>query len=474
MININNVLKEDYHKWQVKPYIYEKIDQEFKPILFGDFIRKVTSLAHYLINEGYQHKKIIIYGENSINWMIADLAITAYVGVSVTIDKESKEEDVRRFIQRLDVDAIFYSNKKKDIIDAIKKDYPIKYYSLDNIDDYLICSDDMFNFEDKDVDSVSKIVFSSGTTSMPKAVMLSLRNMFFGYDALQKRTPMNEHDKAYLFLPLHHTYAGIYNFLYSILSGIEIYLNRNLSEMASDFMMVKPTIFCGVPLIYERFYQATQDKVKLKYLFGPNMKYLFCGGALLNRDLRKFYREAGLNILVAYALSETASSFSIEYSGSTNLDSVGTLFEGMDAKIDNPDKDGIGEIVVKGDNVFLGYYDDPDLTKEVFDNDGYYHTGDLGYIIDNDLYYVKRKDKMICLANGENVSPKEIEDTFYKSYPFNKVKVFALDNILQAKFYVDGEIDIDKLVKEVNKSLSKHKKIRKYELIIDNLNKRFK
>lgn len=477
-MSLQEIIKEDYEKWGNRPFIYEKKEKEFVPITFQKFIENTLFLANALLKRGHQNQKILLYGENSIPWMITDIALLGYVGVSVTVNKEWKEEELSSIIQKLDIAAVFYSSKKKEIMDSLKQRYPdIPFYSLEE-DIYDLIEEgkreDLFAFPEKKEEELSKIVFSSGTTSFPKAVMLSLKNMLFGFPFLEKRAPMNEGDRDYLALPLHHTYAGIYNFLYAFLGGWEIYLCRDTKEMAEDFQKVEPTIFCGVPLIYERFYELTKEKSLLASLFGPKMKYLFCGGAAFSEEMRKFYQEAGLNLLEAYALSETASSFSIQYSGSKNTSSVGTVFEAIDVKIDAPDEKGVGEILGKGDNIFLGYYGEEELTRECFDEEGYFHTGDLGYLEGRELYYVQRKDSVLVLENGEKISPQEIAAYFYQAYPFTKIKVYQKDHLLQADFYVSNDEKVDDIISKVQEKLSTYKQIKKYQVIKDSLDTRYK
>ena len=200
--------------------------------------------------------------------------------------------------------------------------------------------------------------------------MLTQRNILCGWDNLYKRAPINENDICYLFLPLHHTYAGLCNFLYSTISGMKIYLCSDTKKIGEELQIVKPTVFCAVPLIYERFSKiASQTGKDLKTLFGGNIKYMFSGGAYFDENIRRQYKQAGLNMMEAYALTETSSIFSIQYSNSPNVKSVGTIFENIDVKVINSDENGCGELVVKGDNVCLGYYGNEKATKEAFDKD---------------------------------------------------------------------------------------------------------
>ena len=332
--------------------------------------------------------------------------------------------------------------------------------------------DDISNLNEKDYDECSKIVFSSGTTSNPKAVMLSLKNIFAGWEPLQRRTKFDDTDVIYLFLPLHHTYGNIYNFLYSFLSGLSIYLSSGVNNISSELLEINPTIFCAVPLIYRKFYEVAKDK--LIYAFGNRIKYLYCGGSYLDTEIRKYYKQVGLPLHEAYALTETASSFSIEYTNNDDFESVGTIFENIDVKIIDSDESGIGEIIVKGDNVCLGYANNEQMNKQNF-VDGYFKTGDLGYIKDNKLYLTGRKKKVLVGENGENVYIEEIINKLKElNQNINHAKIYFEDNQLCATVYVKEEIDVDSLFIEYNNNSLKKDKIHKYKMIIDNINSRLK
>ena len=231
MIKINKMLNEAYKKWKNKNFIYEKHGQEFIPITYGEFIKKSNSLANKLLNYGLKDNRILIFGKDSIDYMITDLAVLAYVGISVNINKQTKEEELSDVINKLKIDAIIYDKDKNQIINNLKNRFPNKIFLCmqDEITN-LNFLDKFYEFDEKNADQCSKIIFSSGTTSNPKGVMLSLRNIFHGWEPLQKRIPLCEDDIDYLFIPMHHTYGNIYNFLYSFLSGLSIYLCSGIVE----------------------------------------------------------------------------------------------------------------------------------------------------------------------------------------------------------------------------------------------------
>lgn len=486
-MKLRELMEQNYKKRKNVGYIYTKTDGKYTPVTFGELIENSAYLARALIDMGLSGERIIVYGENSVEWMTADLAIMAYVGVNIGIDKEWKYADVRNTISFLGARAVIFSSSKMETAKSLSEEFPdVKFISMS--DDFprliahgreLSAGKELFDFEEKSSDECIRVVFSSGTVSFPKAVMLSDRNIFSGWESLYRRAPMDESDVCYLFLPLHHAYAGIYNFLYSLISGMKIYLGTGAQNIAAELSEVNPTVFCGVPIIYRRIFEAVGgDYALLKRAFGSRVKYLFCGGAYLDEGIRKSYREAGLNLLIAYALSETGSSFAIEYSGSKNTESVGTVYEDIDVIIADKNENGEGEIRVKGDNVFLGYMNNEEATRKAFDKDGYFCTGDIGKLGDDgSLYLVGRKKRIILMENGENIYPENIEKRILeKCMNIGSVRVWLDKGALKATLYLKAQDNTDygKVIREVNAEGVKNERISDFETFLDSVEKRMK
>lgn len=471
MIQLKRLIKRDYEKWGDDPYVYEKKDGEnYSSKTFKEFIENTLKIADYLIKKGFKNKNIMTISENSSKLMEVDLAVSFYVGVSAVVSKEWKIDDLKDGIEELKPACLIYSKRYESMIEELKELYNITYICIDDIENDF--KKDFLNFDIKNYDKPAKIVFSSGTTGKSKAVKLSLRNVFAGYNSLKRRCPFNHNDSAYLSLPLNHTYASIYNFMYSLVAGYSLYLSTSVSNIGKELLETNPTIFCAVPLVYNNLLKAYGDNVDKA--FGKNIKYLFCGGAELSKETRKIYKDKHLNLMQAYALSETASSLTIAYPYSDDLESVGEIFEDIDVKIDSPDKDGIGEIIVKGDNVFLGYTDNS-LTKRVFDKDGYFHTGDLGIIKDGKIYLKGRKKKMLLTSNGENIIAESIENKIKeKSSKINDVKAYISQDKLAVNIYVTENDNYDELIEEYNNSAPKYEKIKYYKIYKDSIDTRLK
>lgn len=475
---LEQFLREDYEKWGSRNYLYEKKEGIFVPVTFACFIEKVNYLAAYLMAKGFAGKNIGIYGPNSIEWMISDVSVMCYVGCSVGFNKDWSYDNVVYSIDKSELSCMIYDERQGEIIDRLKEKYPdMTFISVqkdfeDCIAEGKALTEGLFTLEARPDDVPAKVVFTSGTTSFPKAVLLSVGNVFSGWRSLGRRVPVGVEDICYLFLPLNHTYGSIYNFIYSLVFGYEIYLAGSISEMAQEMMQIYPTIFSAVPIIYMRFYDASvSGGISLAALFGGRMKYLFCGGAKLYPEVRNAYKEAGMYMMNAYALSETSSGFSIDYPGEEDMDSVGTLFEDIDAVVLDPDEEGYGELAVKGDNIFIGYFKDEEATKAAFNGDGYFLTGDIGTIRNNKVYLRGRKDAQITLLNGENISVKRIEERVKEIHPsIVAVKPYMRENVLWVDIYVKeseapaDRADWEKLIDELNLNVSRYERIQKFNI----------
>ena len=478
MNTLDNFVKAAYSNWKEREYLHQLTQSGELCETFGGFVEKARALAAYLCGNGYAEKNIGIFSPNSINWMITDIAVMNYVGVSVGFSKDWKYDDVVYALKKCDVSCLFYSDIYSEMVDGIKATFPsVTFISFET--DFGKCLEEgMKLFEDgvtlnvKSNDVPAKIVFTSGSTSFPKAVLLSIKNIFSGWKALGKRAPLCENDVCYLFLPLHHTYGSIYNFIYSLVFGYQIYLAYSIKDMAAEMNKVKPTAFSGVPLVFMKFIEGAKALgAPVFALLGGRFKYLFCGGAVLTRELRDSYLSDGLYLMNAYALSETASAFSIDYRDDVVYDSVGTILEGIDVKVISPNESGFGELAVKGDNVFLGYYNDEQATRNAFDEDGYFLTGDIGAVADGRVYLKGRKDTMITLPNGENISSAALSRKVKAIHGgIKSVKLYVRDNVLTADIYLSENAFIDEdegqaLMEKLNDSLPKYERIVKYNFL---------
>ncbi len=466
MINLNKQIKTIYNDWRNDPYIYEKDKSgKYQYITYKEFIEKSLGIAKYLLDNNYKNKTIMLLSDNSINLMLYDLAITFFVGKSTILCKEWKKNDIEEGIKEIKADLLIYSDKYKDLA----KDLNINTMSIENIDypftKYLL------NLKVKRSNAISKIVFSSGTTGKSKGVKLTLKNIYSGLNSLQKRCNLTHDDYAYMFLPMHHTYASICHFMYSLVTGHRLYLASSTSNIAKELLEANPTIFCCVPLVLNNLYNNYKENIDKA--FGTNIRCVICGGAPLSKEIRKVFKDKKMCLMQTYAMTETSSSFTLAYPFHDDLESSGEIYEDIDVKVIDKDNNGIGEIIVKGDNVFQGYTNKR-LNKLVFDDKGYFHTGDLGYIKDKKLYIRGRKKKVLVTSNGENVDAETIENRIKeKDSNIVEVKAYIKDDKIAVNIYVRDDIDTS-IVDEYNREVPKYEKISSYAIYNDSIDARLK
>lgn len=476
---LDEFLKRDYAQWRDAPFLHHEAGSCVTARSFGQFIEDVNYVGQYLVDLGLKGRNVGIYSPNSIEWMTIDAAVMNYIGISAGFSKEWGEEDVKYGIAKCDIACLFYSKKLELVVDRIRADFPdVRFLCIEEAWAHIIAAgkqklQEMFCLPSTDIDDVARIVFTSGTTSFPKAVMLTHRNIFGGWKTLTDRVQVDNSDLCYLFLPLNHTYGGIYNFIYSLVFGFQLCLAVDVHNMAEELMKVKPTIFCSVPKLCIGFLAAARARsIPLGALYGGRIRYLFCGGAMLPRDVLLAYNENGLRLLNAYALSETASSFSVDRPGDPVLDSAGTLCDGVEVTVLEPDENGVGELAIRGDVVFRGYYGDEEATRSAFNSEGFFLTGDLGYLKDKHVYITGRKDSRLTLANGENVSSRRLaERVLALDQTISGVKVYLRDGSLVGDIYINGyhgEEDIqrklDLLIAQMNNHYPSYERINRYNL----------
>lgn len=464
---IDKLLKENVLKYKNSGYIYEKINGEYQEHTFKEFCEDVYRFADDIHNKT-TGTTVAIYSQNSYRYMVLDVAVMAYIGISVTLSKEWTFYDLDRIFADGNIDTLVYDEPRQQTAELIKQKYP--KVSIININELGIKSNYIL-LPEKNPYECCKVIFSSGTTGIPKGVMLCQKNMFACWDNLYKRTLLSKKDRAYLFLPLNYTYSGICNSLYSLITGMRIYLCSDTRKILQEIQEIRPTAFCAVPLIYERMYHySMENNIPPDKMLGGNVRLMFSAGAFLSPEIRKYFKSFHMNLIEAYGLTETASIISAEYSNSyDDFTSCGKIFENVDVKVSEE-----GELLAKGDNIFLGYFGNDELTKRCFTADGYFKTGDTGLVRDGKIYLSGRKKRVIILSNGENVDPAEIEHCFDGENNINKVKVFEKDKKIHAVFYIADKIDADEIVEKINGTLPKYSRIRSYEVINDSISVRMK
>jgi len=510
-------------------YVVEKTYKEIK--------NEVENFSTALLNLGLENKKVIIIGNNRYEWCVSYLAVTTGNMVVVPLDKLLPEGEIKNLSKISEADAVIYENKYAEIFKKIKESNEIPNLKIFINMDLEKQENDEYSFKELekqgeelikngntayqnieiDNKKMSALLFTSGTTSTPKGVMLSQHNICSNLTAIAKIVKIYPNDVLLSFLPLHHTFECTITFLYGFYSGATVAFCDGLKYIAKNLQDYKVSIFVAVPLVLETMYKKIengiekQGKTKLvkimgkisnflyKYLhidirrkifksvldqLGGHVRVLFFGAASMNKTIIDGYNTFGIQSVQGYGLTETSPVLSAETDKDKRPGSVGQNICNVEIKILDPDENGVGEIAAKGPNIMMGYYKNETATNEVL-QDGWFSTGDLGYFDkDGYLFITGRKKEVIVLKNGENVYPSDIEFLvnrlpyvqesilFPRENSKNElnlgIKIVYDEELIKEQFGEKSEEEYEKLIwediKEINNSLAVFKKIK--ELII--------
>ena len=452
-------------------------DKEAKTVTFAESREFVRSLATELHSMKIEGKKVALIGQASVEWFLSYVAIMSVGAITVPIDKELPLPDTASIINTAECECVFFTDKIYEKINELKPLAPTlkSFVSMgaDAIDgatalSSLVASgearvqagDNSYLEYNIDTEGLASIVFTSGTTGKGKGVMLSLKNICS--DMEQGMYNFNITERTLFALPPHHTFGSTVNFVGHFAQGCEIYISSGIRYILDELKYFKPTHLILVPLFVETFYKrimATAEKkgqlAKLKKgikisnalrrvgidlrkklfgasvlsNFGGELQMIICGGAALNQTIIDFFESIGVVILNGYGITECAPLISCNRNECRKQGSVGMPIIGGEVKIANPNEVGDGEICYRGPNVMLGYFGDEEATRAVIDEDGFFHTGDLGYVKvygrDQWIYITGRSKNLIIFSNGKNVYPEEIETDIQGVYGVNEVVVYA-------------------------------------------------
>ena len=459
-------------------------DEEVKKVTFNQWRDDVRNLGTALIAKGLREENIAIVGENSYGWCCSFFAVMAIGSVTVPVDKELPIEDIDGIITTTGCKAVIFGKSSEEKVKEILAGGGFKTVELfvsiapqssleakslsslaemQEIGGKLYAEGDNSYYDYKiDVNKLASIVFTSGTTGKGKGVMLSQANI--GLDMTLGMYNFDITRKTLHVLPPHHTFGSTVNFVGHLSQGCEVYISSGIKHVSDEIKEQQPTHLILVPAFLEvmnRKIWATARKsgkagllklmmkvsdclrkvgidVRRKLFasvlsaFGGKLELIICGGAKLDEDIIRTFDSLGITILNGYGITECAPLISANRNKYRKPGSVGTPILACRVKIDNPDENGEGEICVKGPNVMLGYYNNPEATAEVFDKDGFFHTGDYGKLDDEGWIYITgRKKNLIILSNGKNVYPEEIEADLQKVEGVCEVVVYAGESKVQ-------------------------------------------
>ena len=473
---------------------------------FNEVYYDYAGLGQYLYSNGVINKHVAILGENTYDWIVCYFALITGTNVTVPLDAKLPDEDLADVLARSDSEILFYAKDFEDSIEVFKNTEGVKvtkYFRFDDIYDLsklghaaLEKGEQSYLEDTVKPDDLACIVYTSGTTGKSKGVMLTHKNitsnLLAGNSALTG-------GHAIGFLPLNHSFSWISALFSGCLLTEWGYICRSVRDIQMALTTYKPQNFSAVPLavetIYKKIMTTAEQTGKLKKLqkgikisnflmklgidvrrklfkeiidnLGGNLEIIPCGGAYLDPVIEKGLYVFGIHVLNGYGITECSPAVTCNRENKYKFGSVGVPFSCNEIKIVEPNENGVGEIYVRGDNVMLGYYKDPDATKEVFDGD-WLITGDYGKVDeDGFLYFIGRKKNLIVLSSGKNVSPEEIEDKLSTISYVKEQLVYEEKGVIVAEFYLDTEAvpDAKERIREdvnaVNRTMPVYKHVTK-------------
>ena len=481
---------------------------------FSQFRNDAESLGTFFYSLGLRDgAKIAVMGENSYYWILTYFAAATGGNIIVPLDKELPADDLQHLLRDSGAEAVVYSDDYADIFESfsennrklklnvqhyinMKRDLPL---ALSKGADLVSGGAREFINHELDADAVCTIVYTSGTTGLSKGVMLTNKNIV-ATTRESLRIAIVDGDTV-LVLPLHHTYPFAASVLPPFFYFTTCFINSNLKHVLRDIQTAKPQFLCVVPLYVESFHRKIwenvrkQDKEALlrkmfkvsgsmrKFgvdmrrimfgsvlkAFGGNLETLVSGGAPLNKQYIDEFAHFGIQIIEGYGITECSPIVALNRNKFWKHGSVGIALPTVDVKIFDVDKEGEGEICVRGDIVMKGYYNNPQATKDAFVDD-WFRTGDIGYMDDDGFVFITGRQKNVIIrANGKNVHPEELETKFGVIEHVKEIAIYGEGDDITAEIFIDPEQQdrkhlekvITKKVKELNEHLPIYKRVNK-------------
>ena len=518
--DLKDMLKKSGEKYGEKIAYKIRQENEYKEITHSEVRKMVDGLGTKLIDMGLKDKRIAVIGENRYEWEIAYLSIVCGTGTVVPLDKSLPENELESLIERSKAEAIICSQKYVEILKKTKLKYIISM-DLENDNDGIISQkrlisegiqlvksgDTSFTNAKIDNEKMSIMLFTSGTTSISKAVALSHKNICSNLMDISSILDVNSSDVFLSFLPLHHVFECTVGFLFSLYVGAETVFCDGIRHIPENLAEYKVSVMASVPAIYERLFkiikkhlekqgkveQILKDEEKYKDssmekkkevfkeihdLLGGNIKLFISGAASLEPSIEEKFRRLGFNMVQGYGLTETSPVVAIGNKKYHKTGSIGKCVPSDEVKLLDVNKDGIGELAVKGPNVMLEYYENKEATEKVL-KDGWFQTGDLARIDEDGYIFIcGRKKSVIVLKNGKNIFPEEmetlinkedgVEESFIFGKPISKdpndIKIFV--KIVYNKESFEGKTETEikeyfnEKIKSINKTMPHYKAIR--------------
>lgn len=524
--NVREIMLDAVSKYSNETaFILKDKDKNLYNISYEEFFYEVKNFSTALFNLGLANKRIAIVGNNSYLWALSYVTILMSGMVAVPLDKGLEIGELEDSFARSKADVVIFDSKHEEIIKKIKDNGKTnlqifisdsensEFINIENLKNegkkLLDNGDKTFEKVEVDNDKMAVLLFTSGTTSKSKAVMLSQRNFASNIVSMHATEDFRKTDVNLALLPFHHTF-GSTAVLVMLSSGAATAFPDGLRYVAQNLKEYKVTFFIGVPLLIESIYNKLQKEIekqgKTKMIYVArkltnvldklgihikrkvfkqiienlgNLRFIISGAAPLEKEVAQFFNEIGIRTIQGYGLTETSPVVAAENFKYVKYGSVGFPMKDVSVEIVNKDEKGIGEIRVKGPNVMLGYYENEKATNEVL-KDGWYYTGDYGYMDrEGYLFITGRKKSMIVLKNGKKIFPEELEELVNKIDLVKESMVFGMpkgdDVVVSVKVQYDEEIakekysnksmeELQKIVwekiKEINKTLPTYKYVK--------------
>lgn len=547
---IKEIFEEVTEKYSQNTLILQKPNHKepYKEITYKEFGDDVKALGTKLIKMLPDNARVVIISETTYDWYLSYMTMLCGAGIAVPVDKELPYNELENLINRSKATAVIYSEKKKDIIKKIEGNVPaVKYFIQMDCDDFIENKHVGINYLIKegremlengdltyvntkiDPDGFKVLIFTSGTTSASKGVMICNRNLAWNINAANAYVKLKENDRLFSVLPLHHTYESTIGFLLPFANGASVAVCEGLKYIVPNMQESKPTALLAVPLLIENLYKKINETIRkskkeglvnsmihitnvLKVVnidikkkvfkeildnLGGNLRIIVSAAAPIDGKIGKWVDDIGIKFLQGYGLTETApiAALTPDY-GQSPYASTGKAVINTEIKVENPNENGEGELLIKGPTVMLGYYEDELATEKVL-TDGYFHSGDIGKIDkDGYIYITGRSKNVIVTQNGKNIYPEEIELLLGNIPEISECMVYGKKSekdktgkelVITAKIIPNytkieelhgkdlPEEEIRKIiwnkVKEVNKKLTSYKAVKQIEIKKDEFEK---
>lgn len=522
--SFREIIDSSAHKYGKKAAFIIKEKGGCTDITYACLRDKYYSLCGYFSEKGFTGKPIAIVGANCFEWVLCYLA-AATVGIAVPIDRELNGEDICGLIEYSECVAVCYAEKHRKAVTALENKLLLPFSDVKSISSSPCTHiQDVLSIKKKK-DEMSVLIFTSGTTGSSKGVCLSQDNICANIHSTVSVVKITSSDRTLSLLPLHHTYECTLNCLLLLSKGACITYCDGLSRVANNLIEYSPTVLVAVPAVLQLLVRKISRTVarecpkkyseyfenlplgealrktpfiirkiivsKIRKSLGSKMRLFIVGAADLDTSIIDDFAAVGIRTLQGYGLTECSPLLAGNSDFFLNTASTGIAMPGVELKLHNPNEEGIGEIIAKGENIMLGYFRDEEATKRVL-RDGWFHTGDLGQFgKDMSLYIKGRIKNVIVTSNGKNIYPEELENRLSK-YPVIgealvceakcndeitvKAKILPNTDVLKSALGRLPTVDeikeaIDKIIEEVNEKIPSYKNIRVVEILSSALEK---